>query len=74
MTAGACPATWLSVTEAANLLGIGPRLMRRVARENSLPVRRVAGADRLPRDAIEAWLDGRLGCVGWKDRHKRSHP
>ncbi len=43
--------------EAAAVLGVGERTLRRWMRDNALPYRRLDGVVLIPRRALERWLE-----------------
>lgn len=47
----------LTQTEAAELLGISRDTVKRMIRDGELPVVRLRGSVRLPRRALEQWVD-----------------
>jgi excisionase family DNA binding protein len=47
----------LRMKEAADLLGVSSDTISRMTRSGEIPVIRLRGAVRIPRRALEAWLD-----------------
>ncbi len=47
---------WLTFDQAGRYLGVNRRLVKRLVTDGSLPARRLKGAMRIPRRAIDRWL------------------
>lgn len=53
------PCDWIGVPEAAELLGVHPDTVGKMARKHGLPVHRVGRKLRFRRSELEAWVESR---------------
>ena len=53
----------LRQTEVAELLGVSRDTVKRMVRDGELPVVRLRGSVRIPRKALERWIDEHVEAV-----------